>query len=274
MRQKGTVRLNRSNPPRIAVVFLHPGCNMTCAFCVTENTIDIMDYAQAVRMLHAIRERGMDSVVLGGGEPFTWPHDVVPLTAEAKDLGFHVQVGTNGVALPDGYERIESIDRYVLPLDAAGSEAHNRLRCYQDGHHQVILDRLMRLRDARKAVTVSTVVNAWNIDALPEIAAFLQTYQASGGTIHAWHLYKFIPQGRGGAEHADSLDISEQAYHAACDHVRATNPGFDVFKRRDMFHSRTVDFFWYEDGRIVVGSEVWERRADSEVRSAAHTALL
>jgi hypothetical protein len=39
--------------------------------------------------------------------------------------------------------------------------------------------------------------------------------------------------------------------------MKAMDLGFTIFKRRDMRHSRTVDFFWYVGDRLVVGSEVW-----------------
>ncbi|MBI5091616.1 MAG: radical SAM protein [Candidatus Hydrogenedentes bacterium] len=248
-----------SNMPPIAVLFLHPGCNMTCTFCVTENSFSAMRFDQALRLLDLLRTHRVDTVVLGGGEPFTWRHSLIELTREAKARRFFVQVGTNGTMLPENFENIPSIDRYVLPLDAADASTHNELRHYQDRHHSVILERMARLRTARKSVTISTVVTAQNIGALPAIADLLAQYSQSGGQLHAWHLYKFIPQGRGGRKNAGSLDICEDAYQTACAEVKQRNPGLLVYKRRDMFHSRTVDFYWYHREAIQIGSEVWSR---------------
>ena len=242
---------------RIAVVFLHPACNMTCAFCATESDIQSMDFDQALLLLDVIRARSIGNIVLGGGEPFAWDHDVVALAKEAKRSGLFVQVGTNGIALPEGYDTLECFDRYVLPLDGADEEGHNAVRITANGHYNVILDRLEHLRRAGKPVTVSTVVTARNIGQLPRICAFLTGFKDRGGPLHAWHLYKFLPIGRGGREQADALSVSDEAYGRACAAIKPPAPKFAIYQRKDMRHSRSVDFFWYERGALRIGSEVW-----------------
>ena len=52
-------------------------------------------------------------------------HDVERLGRRARELGFLVQVNTNGVKLPGGFERIQTIDRYILPLEATRAEVHD-----------------------------------------------------------------------------------------------------------------------------------------------------
>ena len=37
--------------------------------------------------------------------------------------------------------------------------------------------------------------------------------------------------------------------------MKGRDLGFIVYKRRDMFHSRSVDFFWYEGDSIRVKSK-------------------
>jgi MoaA/NifB/PqqE/SkfB family radical SAM enzyme len=234
---------------------------MTCSFCVTENGMDTMRYDQAAQLLDDLKQRGIDNIVLGGGEPFAWPHDTVALAATAKSHGFFVQIGTNGIAMPESYPSLACFDRYVLPLDSVDASVHNALRHHGPGHHALILDRLKALLSARKSVTVSTVVTSQNVHGLPELAELLANYQQRGGQLHGWHLYKFIPEGRGGRDNASWLDISPQVYDAACADVKRRALGLTVFKRKDMMHSKTVDFFWFEGGVLCAGSEVWGRRA-------------
>ena len=174
-----------------------------------------------------------------------------------------MQVGTNGISMPEDPAGVDVIDRYVLPLDAAEAAIHNQSRRYGAGHHALVLGRLETLREAGKSVTVSTVVTTRNSSHLEGIADLLHDYTARGGRLHAWHLYKFIPEGRGGAAHADELDIAEAAYDAACARVKPRCTGFRVYKRKDMRHSRSVDFFWMEDGALRTGSEVWVKGATS-----------
>ncbi len=229
-----------------AVIMLHPGCNMTCTFCVTDNSFSSMTWKQATHLLDRFEGTAIEGVVLGGGEPLTWEPGVFELAQEAKHRGFHVQIGTNGIALPDDFVTIESVDRYVLPLDAIDEDLHDTLRIYRKGHYSVIMDRLEKLRAAGKAVTVSTVVTQQNKDSLPDLAAFLSDYTKRGGALHAWHLYKFVPEGRGGKKNAHALYLSNEEYDQACAQARQIKIDCPIYKRKDMFNSKTVDFFWAE----------------------------
>ncbi len=246
-----------SPSPAIAVVFLHAACNMTCTFCGTENSVDGLTPNQARDTLHTIRQGGISNVVLGGGEPFAWKHDVLALAGDAKALGFFVQIGTNGIDLPNGFEALECVDRYVLPLDGYDAESHNAVRIARDGHFQLILNRLEALRSAGRSVTISTVVTSRNISALDRIARQLAEYSERGGQLHAWHLYKFLPIGRGGRESADELSISNAEFVEACASVKTSHPELTIYLRNDMRFSKHVDFFWYEGGTLRIGSEVW-----------------
>lgn len=180
-----------------------------------------MGYPQAKGLLDVAQERGIGNLVLGGGEPFLWEPGVLRLAREAKRRGFFVQIGTNGVALPEGYEGLDCIDRYVLPLDGADAATHNRVRRYGNGHYALVRARMARLREARKAVTFSTVVTAWNIDMLGELGVLLADEMLAGARLHAWHLYRFIPEGRGGGRNAASLWVSEEEFDAACAEMKA-----------------------------------------------------
>ena len=239
---------------KVGVMFLQPECNMTCQFCITENNFSAMSFSEALGILDKLKTLGASSVVIGGGEPFTWPH-LIELTQEAKKRGFTVQVGTNGVAAPEGFEKIQSIDRYVLPLEAIDPAVHNNLRRYRNSHHQIIMQRLESLRAGRKSVTISTIVTEPNYFFVKSVGEFLREYIKDGGLVHAWHLYKFLPIGRGGHLHADELHVDESKYDSLVDDLKAMNLGIPIFRRKDMYHSKEVDFFWVKDGQIQRGSD-------------------
>jgi len=238
------------NPYNVAVIFLHPGCNMTCTFCITEDNFDAITQIQAIELLRTLKKENFDSVIFGGGEPFEWPGDLLALTREAKQLGFLVQIGTNAIALPKDYQNIKSIDRYVLPLESSVSVVHNKMRLYKNRHHQLIIDCLQQLRSVQKSVTLSTIVTKINVDGLQSLASFIKEFNSPQPFIHAWHLYKFIPQGRGGSLNAGDLIISDQEYAKACDGIQSMGLPFKIYQRKDMYHSKTVDFFWYEHGQL------------------------
>ena len=215
-----------------------------------------MSYAQAERLLRALRALSIRNVVFGGGEPFLWPHDLERLTGLARSLGFLVQVCTNGASLPVGYERIASIDRYILPLESMDPAVHDGLRVHPAGHHQLVLDRIASLAGSGRQLTVSTVVTRDNIDLLAEVAAFLTRSAAQGVDVHAWHLYRFLPVGRGGAPNADRLAITFDEFVRACAQARRRPLPFRVYRRDNMLRSSSVEFFWFENGRLEIGSKV------------------
>ncbi len=246
--------------PRVAVVFLQPRCNMHCTFCITEDNFNAFTFEQATRLLARLSAGGtVRSVVLGGGEPFDWPHDVPQLAAVGKSLGFIMQVGTNGIAVPPGFERLASIDRWVLPLESIDPRPHNAMRLYRDRHHAIIMDRLESLRRVGKSVTISTVVTQANVDEVVEVGRFLRDYANRGGNVHAWHLYQFLPIGRGGAVHGGQLALPQCAYEAVGRDADSLDLPFRIYRRADMYHSRTVDFFWMDRGAVRCGSEAWEQ---------------
>lgn len=234
---------------RIAVIFLQPQCNMTCRFCATEDGFQSLTLEQGMSMVQALQANGVDNVILGGGEPFAWKPGPLNLARYAKSLGMFVQIGTNGIALPKGFATNSWVDRYILPLESSEGAIHDTLRLHDGGHHQVILDRLEALGYAGKQVTLSTVVTSANIYGLGYLGKRLSWYHGAFGTLHAWHLYRLLPIGRGGAKHGPGLSISLEAYHGACEKIRHQEPDLHIIKRPDMLRSSTVGFFWVQGGR-------------------------
>lgn len=240
---------------RIASLFLLPQCDMSCRFCASERDFSVMSYGQASDLLRELAARSIRNVVLGGGEPFLWPHRLERLSRRARDLGFLVQVCTNGVALPSGFDGIDSIDRYLLPLESMDAARHDALRRHSGGHHRLILERIAALAGSGRELTVSTVVTRENVEGLARIAAYLEGAVASGVALHAWHLYRFLPVGRGGSVNSGRLGVRRADYRRACAAMQRRDLGFRVYRRDDMLRSSSVEFFWYERGRVRTGSE-------------------
>lgn len=241
----------------IAVVFLQPDCNMYCRFCATEDGFDCMPFDVAMALLQQLRTAGVHTVTLGGGEPFAWPHDLLALAAHGKQLGFCVQVGSNGVALPSGFAQLACFDRFVLPLESAEAGPHDQLRRWRRGHHRVVVERLLELQRHAKTVTVSTVITSANEAGIPALARFLADYHAVAHNLHAWHLYQLLPVGRGGSRHGDELAVPAALYQQRCAEVQALALPFKVYRRADMYHSQTVDFYWSQHGTVLRGGEAW-----------------
>jgi MoaA/NifB/PqqE/SkfB family radical SAM enzyme len=231
----------------IASIFLLPDCNMACRFCASELDFSVMTWEQAEQLLLLLRKRGLRNVVLGGGEPFLWPHGLLDLCARAKALGFLVQVCTNATRLPVGYEQAEAIDRFVLPLEAMDPLVHDALRLHSGGHHGQVLAVLEKLRIAERPVTLSTVVTRANLALLPDLAAFLRELHRQGARLHAWHLYRFLPVGRAGRPNAEQLDLPLEAFLTAARSIQGLGLAFPVYRRSDMLKATSVAYFWAEE---------------------------
>ncbi len=245
-----------SSKKTIASLFLTPSCDMSCRFCASETDFSVVTFEQAVELLHGLARRSVQNVVFGGGEPYLWPYDLLGLTAVARELGFLVQVCTNGVSLPGGFERIPSVDRYLLPLESIDPRRHDSLRRSPAGHHRIVLERVATLAGSGRELTVSTVVTRENLDELDEIARFLIEARRSGVAIHAWHLYRFLPVGRGGRTNAGRLGVSRELFRRACAGARREAGGIRVYRRDNMLRSSRVEFFWFERGQLQIGSRV------------------
>jgi MoaA/NifB/PqqE/SkfB family radical SAM enzyme len=208
-----------------------------------------MEMAQA--LLRDLRRRGFASAIFGGGEPFAWPHDLKKILAYAKSLGLATQVGTNGICFPASLARWDFVDRWVIPLDGASPGAHNRMRAYRERHWQIATGVLGKLRAAGRSATVSTVVTRVNRDEIVGIGEYLRALQdPERPFLHAWHLYKFLPFGRGGEAHRDELLLADAEYERIFSEARQLALPFRVFKRENMLLSKTVEFYWLEGGRL------------------------
>ncbi len=228
---------------------------MDCTFCVTEDDFEPIAPGAALELLDRLAAEGVRTVTFGGGEPFAWPHDVLNLARAAKQRGLFVQIGTNGIALPAGFEELDEVDRWVMPLESTDARIHDSMRLHRGGHHALQLERLAALQKVGKSVTLSTVLTQSNQQSLPGLAEHLREYHAITQNIHAWHIYRFLPLGRGGSRNKRELDLTRDQYLEACEVVRALELPFTIYRRPDMYRSKTVEFYWSEGGRVVSGSE-------------------
>ncbi|MGC8846944.1 MAG: radical SAM protein, partial [Candidatus Hydrogenedens sp.] len=207
-----------------------------------------------------IKEREMESVVFGGGEPLQWKFPLSHSINLAKMMGLHTQIGTNGIGLTPEVIGNLNADRYVLPLDSNNPLVHNYLRKGFRKHYDIIKNRLKYLTERKIPFTISTVVCKINLDILNEITAFLLHLWEKGAKIHAWHLYRFLPFGRNGFRNADMLNISKNEYFDKTEEIKKNDLPFLVYRRPNMQLSKEVDFFWVEEGHVKIGSQIWQEK--------------
>lgn len=244
-------KFKKDAPIDVGVLMLTAHCGMGCEFCGADAYMKDLPPKKVQAALARLYGQGIRSLVLGGGEPFLWSGDLWALARSAKSSGFEVQVGTNGRALPGDFARREEVDRWVLPLESADSSVHDQLRPSEESHFAVIESALQACLQAGREVTISTVVSTVTAKGLEKIARKLEAWIAQGGRLHAWHLYRFQPEGRKGEANADRFFITEEEYLAAAEKVRSRHGRLNILLRPDLYHSHQVAFFHVQDHRLL-----------------------
>ena len=235
---------------KVAVIFLTPHCNMRCDFCGAEAGFEPIPYDEAAGLVDRLAQEGTQSVVLGGGEPFLWPHDLIHLARRVRQRGMLAQVGSNGTLAPADDALLHEFDRWILPLESVSTGVHDAMRHYAGGHLQKVTRLLERLRAQQVEATISSLVSRENLESLLEVGELLSSYKRHGGLLHAWHLYRFLPVGRGGSFHAQRFATDRGVFDSLGGLVKRRFEGLQIYLRPDMYHSRETSFYWWQDGQL------------------------
>lgn len=235
---------------RVAVLFLTPACNMSCAFCGAEKGFDGIPYGEAAALVDRFAAQGVESVVLGGGEPFLWKHGLAQLARRVRERGMLAQVGTNGTLPPAEDAALHEFDRWILPLESVEGHIHDSLRPFEGGHLHKVIVLMERLRKQGLELTISTLVTHENFDSVFEVGAFLSWYKRKGGRLHAWHLYRFLPVGRGGSLNHSRFATVPGVFEALGDLVKRRFGSLRIYLRPDMYHSKDTSFYWWQGGQV------------------------
>ncbi len=63
------------------------------------------------------------------------------------------------------------------------------------------------------------------MDGLLRVGEFLRYFQENGGRLHAWHLYRFMPVGRGGSLNSERFETADGAFEAFGEVLKARFEG-------------------------------------------------
>lgn len=272
-------------PPhkKVAAFFLLPDCDIRCTFCISHNDFDVADDERARQFIDLLGESSIESLVLGGGEPLLWPGDLAGLARHAGDRGLITQLNTHGGGLLERMDSLEPVTRIILPVESSDAKVHDNLRRGRVGHHAMVLETLEELIARGREVTFATVVTSENHGDVSRIADWIGGLEQRGARVHAWHLYNFLPEGRGGARKiAGHLAIPHEDFLTACRLAKGAGLNASVYRRDNMLESSTVEFFWFEKGELCMGGgelaratngtsdpnkyESWFRLKESEAR--------
>jgi MoaA/NifB/PqqE/SkfB family radical SAM enzyme len=162
--------------PYAAVLYVTHKCNLACTYC-TQKEPDVFSQelptAETIRLLRIIRKE-TDSILFTGGEP-TLRDDIEELARAARhDLKFRsVLLITNGTLLHKRLGLFDSLHSLIVSLDSL------RVDSTKPMSKPAVLSRVLENLQLAKSrfpratdITISTVIEEWNIDEVERIMDF------------------------------------------------------------------------------------------------------
>ncbi|MBR8837881.1 MAG: radical SAM protein [Stigonema ocellatum SAG 48.90 = DSM 106950] len=159
-------------------------CNQNCFYCFNDsgqfsNTEEI-PLEHWKQILFAMKQEGLKSIHVTGGEPFIWS-DTINLLGYAQGIGLDTSILSNGlriVALAKNYREVLGKLRVAqISLDAMNPELHDRRRGFE-GAWQHAMSAIKTLDSLQVPVEISAVVSDENIDELEAVGKYAQSIRA------------------------------------------------------------------------------------------------
>jgi organic radical activating enzyme len=169
---------NQSKNFSRGLVRINGHCNMSCSFCFIDRTVGDFEVDPLVAEIAQIRERGVDHLVLSGGEPTLHP-DLPALVARGKELGFQtIEIQTNGVKAHEmEYARrladagLNKVTVSLHSIDPEHSDEITRL----PNAFPLTVAAMHNFRELGVLTQVAHVITKMNYQELPETVRFLRT---------------------------------------------------------------------------------------------------
>lgn len=171
-------RILRTNvvAPYAAVLYATHRCNLECTYCTQKEPdvfSDELSTSQTIELLRIIR-RETDSILFTGGEPLL-RNDIEELVRTARrDLGFRsVLLVTNGTLLHRRQQLFDHVTGLLVSLDSLTPDPGKTLS--KPASVPKVLENLMlaKSRFPRPSdITISTVIEEWNIEEIDRILDF------------------------------------------------------------------------------------------------------
>lgn len=152
-------------------------CNNHCKFCVQGDKRKWCKdkTADEVKVILKNSKSDREEVIFTGGEPTIRP-DIIELVNYAKNLGYKIQIQTNGrmFCYKDFCRRIinAGADTFAFSIHGHNAKLHDYLTSAK-GSFEQSASGVRNLLSFGKLVVTNTVINKINFPFLPEIAKFL-----------------------------------------------------------------------------------------------------
>ena len=153
-------------------------CNQHCFYCFNNSGIGSpaseLTSGQWLTAFGKLKEQGLKSVHLTGGEPFAYPH-AMDLLKGAQELELGTSILSNGFRVAELAREQEDVFRRLtvaqISLDSMNERVHNQRRGYPQAWRDAT-SAIRALCDFGVQVEVSCVASSDNIDDLLPVARF------------------------------------------------------------------------------------------------------
>jgi len=156
-------------------------CNNDCVHCVISDFKDTLlskgssenlTTEQYIEEMTESRQKGAESIVFTGGEP-TIRHDLIPLLIKAREMGYTIQIQTNGRRFSDREfaEKVAGcgIDTYCIALHAHTAQVHDSIT-RREGSFVETSEGIKNLIDLHQHVIGKFVISKYNLPFFKETA--------------------------------------------------------------------------------------------------------
>lgn len=208
-----------------------PGSPGVCRFCYRERNRVQADQDTVLRVLDVLRaESAAQRVVFTGGDP-VMPYDnhLEPAVRHASDLGFAVNLHTNGLLLQDRFDGLrEWVDVYSLAIDGPDAQVADWFRGH--GYFDRFTANVAILGSYGKTVAFNTFTAPNSVGRLAETAALIRSI-GQRTPVEYWLISQYRPIGRADARKADIYGFSPEQFRAAVAAVRADIGRIQIFEQ-------------------------------------------
>ena len=153
--------------PRICNYYVTLRCNDTCEFCSIWHNEDFKKIEEKPYELSLLRNIGIEHINFTGGEPLL-REDLPQLLKQAKELGFKIELTTNGILYPEKARLIGGlVDRLYFSLDYPISEEHDRSRGVECFH--LVIKSIKLAQELGEKPIINFTMTRDNVRFLPEM---------------------------------------------------------------------------------------------------------
>jgi MoaA/NifB/PqqE/SkfB family radical SAM enzyme len=160
-------------------------CNQKCVYCFNDSGYHAKGETLALKtwieVLSALKGRGLESILITGGEPFIWPK-TIDLFRAAQEMELETSVLSNGLNVPKLVQSHADVLRKLqvaqISLDAMDPELHDARRGLKGAWRQAT-DAIGAFQSLQVPVEVSCTVSDENLDELEGLGEFCRSIGAA-----------------------------------------------------------------------------------------------